>query len=162
MLWEECFANGGYDRLFDDAGGIRQADGMGYPREDGACVIFAICGYRDGANSPVYTGYQEGTDGTPYMLCALWKPGMNTDGYTVVSVEKSTWAVFRSETVEWAGGELPGLFERIYTEWLPSSGYDRASGPDMDMYFGVEDGQFAEVWIPVKNCRHGNKKPVGV
>ena len=150
ILWDECFQNGSYDKLFNDAGGILQSNGFGYPREDGACVIQAIAGYHEGSDCLTYAGYNEGED-VPYMLCALLKPGIDTSGYTVVQIPKATWAVFRSKTVDWAGGELPGLFNQIYTEWLPTSGYDRVSGPDMDIYFGVEDGkQFAEVWIPVK------------
>jgi len=150
VLWEQCFKDGSYEKLFDDAGGIRKPNGFGYPREDGACVIGAIAGYRDGDDCLAYAGYHEGEDGLAYMLCAQVKPGVNTSGYTVVQIPKATWAVFRSESVEWAGGELPGLFEQIYTEWLPTSGYDRASGPDMELYYGMPQKQYAEVWVPVK------------
>lgn len=151
VLWDECFQNGSYDKLFDDAGGIRQPNGIGYPREDGACVIHAISGYRENDDGPAYSGYAEGEGGLPYMLCALLKRGIDASGYTVVQIPKAAWAVFRSKSVEWAGGELPGLFNQIYTEWLPTSGYNRASGPDMEIYYGAEDGkQFAEIWIPVK------------
>ena len=152
ILWDECFQNGSYDKLFNDAGGILQPNEFGYPREDGACVIQAIAGYHEGSDCLTYAGYNEGED-VPYMLCALLKPGIDTSGYTVVQIPKATCAVFRSKTVDWAGGELPGLFNQIYTEWLPTSGYDRVSGPDMDLYFGTDDGkQFAEVWIPVKRA----------
>jgi len=153
VLWDKCFKDGSYEKLFDDAGGKRQPNGFGYPREDGACVIHAIAGYRENDNCSAYAGYSEGEDGLPYMLCALLKPGIDTSGYTVVKIPKTTWAVFRSKAVDWAGGELPGLFDQIYTEWLPTSGYERASGPDMDIYYGTDDGkQFAEVWIPVKKA----------
>ena len=150
VLWDKCFKDGSYEKLFDDAGGTRQPNGFGYPRDDGACVIHAIAGYREDKKCSAYAGYQEGEDGLPYMLCALLKPGVDTSGYTVVQIAKATWAVFRSKSVDWAGGELPGLFNQIYTEWLPTSGYNRASGPDMELYYGTDDGkQFAEVWVPV-------------
>ena len=145
VLWEQCFKDGSYDKLFDDAGGVRKPSGHGYPREGGACVIGAIAGYCS-----TYTGYVEGEGGLAYMLCAQLKPGIDTSGYTVVQIPKATWAVFRSKEVEWAGGELPGLFEQIYTEWLPTSGYDRASGPDMELYYGMPEKQYAEVWVPVE------------
>ncbi|MCL2447088.1 MAG: AraC family transcriptional regulator [Oscillospiraceae bacterium] len=144
VLWEQCFADGSYEKLFDDAGGKLQPNGLGYPREDGACVIGAIAGHCS-----AYDGYREGEEGLLYMLCAQVQPGVDTSGYTVVQIPKATWAVFRSKTVQWAGGELPGLFEQIYTEWLPISGYDRATGPDMELYYGVPNKQYAEVWVPV-------------
>jgi len=134
-FWDECHQNGSYERLFDAAGGIRYPDGRDYPREDGSCVIGAVCGHVD----------IPGDDSFPYMICALKKPDSNTDGFKVAKIPKTTWAVFRAETNH-IGCEIPNLFQRAYSEWLPSSGYEKVASPDMEIY----GDHFEEVWIPVR------------
>jgi AraC family transcriptional regulator len=85
------------------------------------------------------------------MICALKKLESNTDGFKVAQIPKTTWAVFRSEKDEHIGVKIPVLFNRAYSEWLPSSGYDKAVGPDMEIYYTAPDGKhFEEVWIPIK------------
>jgi len=139
-FWSECHQNGSYERLFDAAGGTRYPDGHGYPREDGSCVIRAACGYCE-----------PGADCFPYMLCAMKEDGCQTDGFKLAQIPKSTWAVFRSEPSNDTGLAIPELFNRAYSEWLPSSGYDKSPGPDMEIYHVTPAGQyFEEVWIPVQ------------
>ncbi len=139
-FWDECHKNGNYEKLFDATGGERYPDGHGYPREDGSCVINAVCGYCE-----------PGEDTFPYMICALMKPDSKTEGFKIAQISKATWAVFRSEKTDYIGIEIPALFNRAYSEWLPSSGYDKALGPDMEVYYTSPDGKhFEEVWIPVK------------
>ncbi|WP_026895238.1 AraC family transcriptional regulator [Clostridiisalibacter paucivorans] len=63
-------------------------------------------------------------------------------------VPKSTWAIFYGE------GAMPHsiqeLEKRIITEWLPTSGYEYANAPDIEVYLSA-DSQNAkfEVWIPI-------------
>lgn len=139
-FWAECHKNGMYETLIDAAGGKRYPDGHGYPREDGACVINAACGYSE-----------PGEDGFPYMLYALKTPQSKTEGFKVARIPKVTWAVFRSEITDTIGLEIPVLFKRAYSEWLPSCGYCKAPGADMELYYVAGEGKFfEEVWIPVK------------
>lgn len=36
------------------------------------------------------------------------------------------------------------------TDWLPSSGYEYAKGPDMEVYYNADPANASyEVWIPV-------------
>ncbi len=145
-FWNECHQNGDYEKLFDAAGGERSPDGYGYPREDGSCVINAVCGYSE-----------PGDNTFPYMICALKNPDSKTDGFKVAQIPKATWAVFRSDKTDNVGVEIPMLFSRAYSEWLPSSGYNKAIGPDMEIYYSTSDGKhFEEVWIPVKKRIAGN------
>lgn len=48
-------------------------------------------------------------------------------------VAERTWAVFYGE------GECPSAIQNlekdIYTDWLPSSGYEYDNGPDIELYF---------------------------
>ncbi|MDD2957142.1 MAG: AraC family transcriptional regulator [Lachnospiraceae bacterium] len=63
-------------------------------------------------------------------------------------VPSATWAIF-----EGAGDNrsIQELEQRIVTEWLPTSGYEYANAPDIEVYLNP-DPQNAkyEVWIPVK------------
>ncbi len=64
------------------------------------------------------------------------------------TVPAATWAVFYGE------GTMPGsiqeLEKRIVTEWLPTSGYEYANAPDIELYLNAEpkNAKF-EIWIPV-------------
>ena len=69
------------------------------------------------------------------------------DGFEEYTVPAATWAIFPG-----AGPSvsIQKLEERIITEWLPTSGYEYANGPDVEVYLSP-DSQNAqyEVWIPV-------------
>lgn len=62
-------------------------------------------------------------------------------------VPAATWAIFPGEGTNQSIQELE---QRIVTEWLPSSGYEYGSAPDVEVYLNP-DPQNAryEVWIPV-------------
>lgn len=131
-FWTECHNNGEYERLFQAAGGTKITAG--------ACVVSAVCGYCE-----------PGDNTFPYMICAFLKEDCKTDGFKVVPIPKTTWAIFRSEEIDTMGLQIPKLFNRAYSEWLPSSGYDKALGPDMEIYGIADSGKYyEEVWIPVK------------
>lgn len=63
------------------------------------------------------------------------------------TVPAATWAIFAGEGTNQSIQELE---QRIITEWLPSSGYEYGSAPDIEVYLNP-DPQNAryEVWIPV-------------
>lgn len=62
-------------------------------------------------------------------------------------VPAAEWAVFGGEGI---GQSIQELERRIVTEWLPTSGYEYADAPDIEVYLNP-DPQNAkyEVWIPV-------------
>ncbi len=63
------------------------------------------------------------------------------------TVPASVWAVFPGEGTNQS---IQQLEQRIVTEWLPASGYEYGSAPDIEVYLNP-DPQNAryEVWIPV-------------
>lgn len=133
-FWAEFHKNGEYERLCE-AAGVKQGD-------EGLYCINAVCSYRELS-----------ADTFPYMICTRRRPGSNIEGFSVAQIPKTTWAVFRSDPIDHFGMEIPKLFNRAYSEWLPSSSYDKASGPDMEVYYALPDGKcFEEVWIPVKKA----------
>lgn len=62
-------------------------------------------------------------------------------------VPAATWAVFPGEGTSQSIQELE---QRIVTEWLPTSGYEYANAPDIEVYLNPDpaNAQY-EVWIPV-------------
>lgn len=54
---------------------------------------------------------------------------------------------------------LQQLQKNIITDWLPSSGYEYANAPDIEVYYEGNrnsDDYRCEVWLPVKRCKGGN------
>lgn len=71
-------------------------------------------------------------------------PAEDLESYTVPA---ATWAIFPGAGTNRSIQELE---RRVVTEWLPSSGYEYANGPDVEVYLNPDpnDARF-EVWIPV-------------
>lgn len=63
------------------------------------------------------------------------------------TIPASTWAIFPGSGTNKSIQELE---QRIVTEWLPTSGYEYANAPDIEVYLNPDpqNAQY-EVWIPV-------------
>ena len=74
------------------------------------------------------------------------------------TVPASTWAIFSGTGTNRSIQELE---QRIITEWLPTSGYEYANAPDIEVYLNPDpqNAQY-EVWIPVRvrPCLANEKK----
>lgn len=64
------------------------------------------------------------------------------------TVPASTWAIFPGSGTNLS---IQTLEQRIITEWLPTSGYEYADAPDIEVYLNPDpqNAQY-EVWIPVR------------
>ncbi len=63
------------------------------------------------------------------------------------TVPASTWAIFSGSGTNQSIQELE---QRIITEWLPTSGYEYANAPDIEVYLNPDpQNAIYEVWIPV-------------
>lgn len=86
-----------------------------------------------------------GKDNSRYFIAAA-SSAPAADGLEEYTVPALTWAVFPG------GGDsaeaVQRLQRRVVTEWLPTSGYEYAEGPDVEVYLNPECTSF-EVWIPV-------------
>jgi AraC family transcriptional regulator len=133
-FWTEQLQNGEYQRLYQAAGAKRENGGLH--------CINAVCGYNE-----------VGGDSFPYMICAVRKPDSDITGFKTAHIPAQTWAVFRGEKHD-PSAEAPfkELMDRIYQEWLPSSGYEWDAAPDLEMYYTDDaDGMnYEEAWIPVR------------
>ena len=88
-------------------------------------------------------------DGFDYWIAAATsKPCPNS--LETLHIPACTWAIF--ETTGPLPGAIQELFTRIFTEWLPTSGFEHAPAPEIEVY---SDGDTTSptyksaVWIPV-------------
>ncbi|WP_105618922.1 AraC family transcriptional regulator [Vallitalea okinawensis] len=134
QLWTQCHQNGSYERLYKDAGKLPSFIG-----ED-LCKIHGVMNYRKADHHTF-----------PYMLCSFVNDESNTEGYTKVKIPAQTWAIFPSPKTTWdkISSVFGSLNKRFYTEWLPTSDYEKAEGPELEIYGGTEDVAYVELWIPV-------------
>jgi AraC family transcriptional regulator len=68
-------------------------------------------------------------------------------GFEEYYVPASTWAVFPGSGTNIS---LQELEQRVIREWLPTSGYEYANAPDIEVYLNADpaNAQY-EVWVPV-------------
>lgn len=66
-------------------------------------------------------------------------------GMEEFTIPACTWAIFPCTGS--LSDAIQELLKRITAQWLPSSGYDYADAPDIELYF--EDSGRCEIWIPV-------------
>jgi len=130
-FWDEKFKDGRLERLKKQA---KRNDLMG------------VCGHMD-----------EQKDEFLYMIGLFVDKDADLNGFSVIKAPAAVWAIFRSEEFDYnpGGAEIPKLFQRAYSEWLPSSGYEKVDGRDGEIYdmeiYGVTGGGkfFEEVWLSV-------------
>jgi len=134
-LWDECHANGTYEKLAAAAGDLPAFVGKDL------CKVHAACDYRE---------TEEGT--FPYMLCAFRSSNSKADGYTIADIPAHTWAIFPTGKFEWddCGTVLGSLYKRIFSEWLPTSNYEQVGSLDMELYGGDGDLGYVEIWLAIK------------
>lgn len=70
--------------------------------------------------------------------------------YETTVVPAATWAVFKS--VGAMPDAIQGVWQRIFQEWFPGTGYEHTGGPEFELYppgdTSAED-YVCEIWIPV-------------
>ncbi|MBH1942593.1 AraC family transcriptional regulator [Mobilitalea sibirica] len=133
-FWSEMLHNGSYDKL-------AASTGIDSTHDNGLCHVNAICGYR----------HMDGTT-FPYMLCTMKTEKSNTQGYTTVQVPAATWAIFTNEphSIEEISAATQLLNSRVYTDWLPTSNYEKLDGYELEMYYEDKDeNYYEEIWIRV-------------
>lgn len=92
---------------------------------------------------------QEGAELDQYIGVATTKTV--TEKYESLTVDKSTWAVFRCE------GTFPDALQKtwaqIYAEWFPGSGYELTEGPEIlwnESPDTTKPDYKSEIWIPIR------------
>jgi len=132
QFWIQCQQ----EKLFDI---FEQFRGMQVGSQTKSSVLGISCVEKDPASRAFY-----------YMI-AIEKPEKHSTDLEIYHVPASQWAVF--ECV----GKVPEAIvnSEIYafTEWLPTSGYEHAKAPEMEVYFPGNDGEredsYCEFWLPI-------------
>ena len=111
-------------------------------------TIPRLAGLMDGAPRGLL-GVCDGLESARYYI-AVASSAPAGEGLEEYTVPAFTWAVFPG-TGEGAPA-IQALERRVVTEWLPTSGYEYAEGPDVEVYLDPECTKF-EVWIPVVKAK---------
>lgn len=121
--------------------------------------------YESGKSDTVRSVYgisiDENMDGNEfeYLIADNYNPITEITGdFTTRVIPGHTWAVFAC--VGTGPQSLPGVHERIFSEWLPNcKDYEIAAGYNIEMYSdpaeypqGIQDDNYySEIWIPVRH-----------
>lgn len=67
-------------------------------------------------------------------------------------IPSASWAVFPVHGA--MPDAMPKVWDRIFSEWFPATGYEHAGGPEMEVYLSDADPSsedyYSEIWIPIK------------
>lgn len=125
LMWQEVLRDGTNDRLVRLNNG--KIDGV-----LGVCVSF---GDRQAIDYWVATAYE----------------GDLPDGLEQLTIPASKWGVFEVR------GPMPDAMQKtwkqIFSEWFPSSGYEPAGTPELEVYppeNAYAADYYSEIWIPLK------------
>lgn len=94
-------------------------------------------------------GVCDGLDSSRYYI-AVSSSAPDGEGLEAYTIPAFTWAVFPGQGD--SASAVQALERRVVTEWLPTSGYEYAEGPDVEVYLGPGCTKF-EVWIPVVKAK---------
>ena len=122
-----------------------------------------LCNELNAACNSGFSGYNgffgieiEEEDGTGAYMIAVASSSPESGNLKEYIVPAHTWAIFPGKnffTEEYADAESAiKLEERIYSEWLPTSGYEIADRLGVHFNFGTDDLEKVpfEQWLPVR------------
>lgn len=133
-FWMEIMSNGELDKLIKSTNQMISVNGLN--------LVNAIDCH-----------YNTSNDTIPYMIFAMKTEKSMIDGYTVVDIPSSMWAVFKSDlhTIEETTSAISSLIKRVYTEWLPTASYSKLEGFELELTYKCESMYYSEIWIRVKH-----------
>lgn len=87
-------------------------------------------------------------DGAPWRYFVAVPSSRPAPGLEEYEVPAAVWAVFPGSGTNRSVQELE---RRIFTEWLPASGYEYGDAPDLEVYLNPDpDDTVFEIWVPVR------------
>jgi AraC family transcriptional regulator len=125
LIWEEIRLNGVINNLFELADKTLTR-GLG--------GILGICSDGDWGRNGEFTYYIA-------VPCEKEPP----KGMARVTFPESQWVVFEAPTVT----DIVKSWKRLYTDWIPTSGYSLADLPAIECYYPPEHNPQNELWIPI-------------
>lgn len=145
--------------VFGKATSITMEDGENFKQvpafwqaceQDGSCAW--ICQQSQGESIlGICKDFDNEKNEFQYMIGAKGSLDSLPEGYISYQVPTATWAVFESV------GALPEaiqeLTRRIFSEWLPATGYQHDCAPELEVYppGNPQDPAYCcQIWIPIK------------
>lgn len=96
-------------------------------------------------------GFDSTQEKLTYCICAEKNRLNIPSDWEEKVIPATTWAVF--ESVGPMPDAMQKTWERIFSEWFPSTGYEHAGGPELEVYpqaGDIRSEQYrCEVWIPI-------------
>ena len=133
-FWTEACSNGYVPELIE----MGKTNPVDHAPSNG---ILGLCKVEEYTHQPMTLDY--------YIAVATSAP--NKSNWVEWMVPKSRYAVF--ECIGPIPEAIQRFTKRIFTEWLPSSGYELSDAPDIELY---PDGDVrsenykCEIWVPIK------------
>lgn len=110
-------------------------------------TIGKLCGLMDGSIPGLLgvSNCNDVADWKYYVAVTSNRPA--EDGFEAFTVPAATWAIFPAKG---DSTKISELEKRIVADWLPTSGYEYANAPDIEVYLdpNPDNGRY-EIWIPV-------------
>lgn len=96
--------------------------------------------------------YDKEMENLTYLIAAEKKMENLPADWEERQIPAATWAVFPVNGP--MPGTMPKVWQRIFSEWFPSTGYEHSGGPEMEVYLSDADPSsadyYSEIWIPIK------------
>ncbi|MCT4621115.1 MAG: AraC family transcriptional regulator [Marinisporobacter sp.] len=124
-FWYDCMEDGSYDWISSKAGKLGV---LGISKD--------FDKYKDEFN---------------YMIAVEEIKDKLPKGYVSTTIPATTWAAF--ESIGPVPEALHDLLRRIYTEWMPSTGYQHECAPGIEVFPAgdmTSPNYRCEIWIPIK------------
>jgi AraC family transcriptional regulator len=137
LFWDDVKKRG----VIPQIAGLMNAEPMG---------ILGVCTCAEGCTCKFENGtcVCEGDLSECYYYIAAGSDKPVPEGMFEFTVPECTWAIFPG-----SGSPLSiqDLQKRIFAEWLPTSGYEWANAPDVEVYLNDDPVNMKyEVWMPVE------------
>ncbi len=90
-----------------------------------------------------------------YMICLDMPEDEVSDEFETTIIPARIWAVFPLVVEKQGKDSIISIWERIFPEWFPNSGYELDTGPRQERCYWRDDGKMiVEAWVPVVKRRN--------
>jgi AraC family transcriptional regulator len=94
----------------------------------------------------------QGMEEFTYAITVERPPKENLNGLELIQIPASKWAVF--ECIGSMPKAIQDVNDRIYEEWFPSTGFENAGTPDIEVYMPGDMASpkyRSQIWVPIKD-----------
>ncbi|BBH20312.1 AraC family transcriptional regulator [Paenibacillus baekrokdamisoli] len=85
-----------------------------------------------------------------YLIAVKSHSEATADEFVSKVIPASSWAVFTS--IGPMPGAIQNIWQRVFQEWFPATGYEHSGGPDLEVYppgDPTTEDYRCEVWVPI-------------